>query len=641
MGSKEMSEYEDTIPKRFLTVCDNHSDLTAVLSKDEEEVFQPITFKEMEEKVKILAAGFASLGVGRGDHVGIISDNRKEWYMTDLALLSLGAADVPRGSDSTADEIAYILGHADCSVTIAENKAQMDKILSKANKIESLKTIVLFQGEPTQKSKKAESLEVLPLEELFKRGEKKLEEAPDFVDKEIEKGKSDDLATIIYTSGTTGEPKGVMLTHRNFLFQVDRIYDHIFVKPSHIFLSVLPVWHSFERAVDYIIIGTGATMAYSKPVGSIMLDDMLKVSPQWLASVPRIWEGVRNAVYRNINKEGGIKKILFYFFVSVGTAHACVRNMFFGLTPQFSRRIRPLDVLVSFIPLIILTPFKMLGDLLVFRKLKNKLGGKFIAGISGGGALPTYVDSFFQAAGIRVLEGYGLTETAPILSVRKQNRNVPMTVGPLLKDIEYRVLDKDLAVLPPGKKGVLFVKSDQVMQGYYKRPKETEAVLKEGWLNTGDLAVFTHTGEFKIIGRAKETIVLLGGENIEPVPIEEKLLQSEYIDQVMVVGQDMKFLAALIVPNEEKVLETAEQKGITYFEREDLLNNPEIQELINQEIQSLVNLKTGFKNFEQIFRFKLLPKPFEVGQELTHSLKVRRSVVEDIYKKEIKELFRK
>lgn len=636
-----MSKQEDTIPKRFLSVCAKHPDLAAVLSKDEQGFFQPISFKEMKEKVKILAAGFSSLGVNRGDHVGMISDNRKEWYMSDIALLSIGAANVPRGSDSTADEIAYILGHADCSVTIAENKAQLDKILNKAEEIESLKTIVLFEGQPGQKSKKAEGLEILPLEELFKRGEETLQNTPDFVDKEIEKGKRDDLATIIYTSGTTGEPKGVMLTHRNFLFQVDRIYDHIFVKPSHIFLSVLPVWHSFERAVDYIIICTGATMAYSKPVGSIMLEDMLKVSPQWLASVPRIWEGVRNAVYRNINKEGGIKKVLFYFFVNVGKAHAGLKNMFFGFVPQFRQRVRAIDIVISIIPLIILTPFKLLGDLLVFRKLKNKLGGKFIAGISGGGALPRYVDIFFQAAGIKVLEGYGLTETGPILSVRKQNRPIPMTVGPLLKDIEYRVLDKDLAVLPPGKKGVLFVKSDQIMKEYYKRPKETEAVLKEGWLNTGDLAVFTYTGEFKIIGRAKETIVLLGGENIEPVPIEEKLLQSEYIDQVMVVGQDKKFLAALIVPNVEKVVETADQKGITYFEIEDLVNNPEIHELVNREIQSLVNQKTGFKNFEQIFRFKLLSKPFEIGQELTHSLKVRRSVVEELYKKEIRELFQK
>ncbi len=634
-----MSQNNDTVPKRFRAVVEKHPEIRAVLTKDINGEFQPITYQELYQKVKGFAMGLHSLGVKRGDHLGIISDNRFEWYIADIALLTLGAVDVPRGSDSTADEIGYILGHADCHLSFAENKTQVEKILSKKKDLPLLKKIILFEGNFTNKEKeKHGDVEFFTFKEISERGETALKENPNLFEKEMEEGKSDDLATIIYTSGTTGEPKGAMLTHRNFIFQLERVYDYILVSPGDVFLSILPVWHSFERAVDYIIMNIGATIAYSKPIGKIMLEDMQKVKPHWMASVPRIWEGIRAAIYRNVNSEGGIKKALFHFFVGVGETYAYFYNMFRGLLPQFRKRIRSLDIIISIIPLILLSPLKALGNILVFSKLKARLGGKFIAGISGGGALPPYVDRFFQAAGVLLLEGYGLTETAPILAVRKQKAPVTSTVGPLLRDIEYRVLDENLTPLPPGHKGVLWVKSDQVMKGYYKKPEATAEVLQDGWLNTGDIVIFTHTGEFKVLGRAKETIVLMGGENVEPTPIEDKLVQSEYIDQAMVVGQDQKFLGALIVPNMEKLEQIASAEEKPYIDKEELLEDPEIQNVIYNEIQHLVNSKTGFKPFERIFRFKLLAQPFEVGKELTHTLKIRRDVVNELYKKEIKQL---
>ena len=249
------------------------------------------------------------------------------------------------------------------------------------------------------------------------------------------------------------------------------------------------------------------------------------------------------------------------------------------------------------------------------------------------------MDRFFQAVGIRILEGYGLTETGPILSVRDFTSPVPGTIGPLLPDIEYRLIDSEGALARPGEKGVLYVKSDQVMQGYYKRPEATSEILKDGWLNTGDLAIMTRNEELKIIGRSKETIVLLGGENIEPVPIEEQLSQSDYIDQVMIVGQDQKFLAALIVPNMEAVEAGAQEKGIAYVDAGELLEDPEMVETVNNEIQALVNPQNGFKHFERIFRFKLLEKPFEMGRELTQTMKLRRSVIDELYEREIRDLF--
>ena len=631
---------KETIPKRIREVSRNYRDLTAILSKDKNSVFQIITYGEFYTFIKAMGLGLCAVGVARGDHVGIISDNRKEWIITDIALLGLGAVDVPRGSDSTDLEISYILRHADCKLSFAENKTQTEKILSRIKEIPLLKTIIIFEKDYDDAFVKAHpEVRILDFESVLASGKKELAAKPDFFDGEVDKGTCDDLATLIYTSGTTGEPKGVMLSHRNFIFQLERVYEHINVQPEHIFISVLPVWHSFERAVEYVILNRAAAIAYSKPIGKIMLEDMEKVKPQWMASVPRIWEGIRAAVYKNASKESGVKKALFHFFVNTGQSFAVLTNMLRGLVPTFRRRVRFLDILISFIPWLLLAPLKGLGNLLVFKKLKTRLGGRFIAGISGGGALPAYVDRFFQAAGILLLEGYGLTETAPILSVRLQKHPVATTVGPIMRDVEFKILDKDGNSMPPGRKGVLFVKSEQIMKGYYKRQDKTEEVLKDGWLNTGDIVVSTHKRELKILGREKETIVLMGGENIEPVPIEDKMQQSEYIDQVMIVGQDQKFLAALIVPNMEKLEEAARERNLPYIDMEELIASMDITELINAEIQNLINSKNGFKIFERIYKFKLLSKPFEVGKEMTASLKIKRNIVNDIYKKDIQKLF--
>ncbi len=635
-----MNPTGDTIPKRFLEVVEQYPEITAFLSKDEQEVFQPTTYAELKELIARTAAAFSSIGIKRGDHIGLISDNRKEWYMTDIAVLSLGAVDVPRGSDTTLDEIEYILGHADCRVCIAEDKAQTEKILERKTKLPNLKQIIILDkdGENVDKSL-AKGVDIHLFHKLQEKGKNLLAKTPDFLEKEISLGKGDDVVTIIYTSGTTGEPKGVMLTNRNYTFQLDRIYDHVPVQSGEVFLSVLPIWHSFERAVDYVVMNRGATIAYSKLIGKIMLEDFKKVRPHWMTSVPRIWELVRNSTYRKINEEKGAKRGIAMFLLAASQVHASLATLVEGRLPQFRKRSRFLDVLIGIIPLILFTPLKGLGTLLVFKKIKASLGGRFIAGISGGGALPPYVDQFFQAAGIMLLEGYGLTETGPILAVRLLRKPVTSTVGPLLRDIQYKILDKEGREVGPGEKGVLWVKSDQVMQGYYKRPEATEAVLQNGWLNTGDITMATVNNEIKIIGREKETIVLMGGENIEPTPIEERLVQSEYIDQVMVVGQDMKYLAALIIPNREKVEKTAEEKSISYLQYEDLVAAPEIQEIINDEVQGLINNRNGFKNFERIYRSAILPNHFEAGKELTQTLKVKRDVVNDLYKKEISKLF--
>lgn len=631
----------ETLPKRMRDLARRHGERPFSWTKDKDDIFQPTSFAEMWKTVTALAAGLREIGVQRGDHVGIMSHNRREWLFTDLAIMALGAVDVPRGADSTAEEMSYILHHGDCGITVAEDAAQCEKILSRREHIPALKQIILFEHQTPLPE--APGITITTWQDILDRGRAAGEAAIQTIEAEVDAGDTDDLATILYTSGTTGEPKGVMLAHRSFLFQMDRLEKILFLTPNDIFLTVLPVWHAFERAVEYICLNYGASLAYSKPVGSVMLGDMARIRPTWMTSVPRIWEGIRSAVLRNVRSQSVFRQAMFHFFLGVGEMHSSFSNMLMGRVARFQPRSRALEVAVAIIPTVLLTPLRLLGNALVFGKIRRRLGGRFVAGVSGGGALPPHVDQFFRAAGITILEGYGLTETGPVLAVRPQYRPIPGTVGPLLPDVEYRVIAEAAAAgtsVGPGEKGELHVRSPQVMLGYYKKPAETaEVLLDGGWLRTGDLVVFTMTGDFRIVGRSKETIVLLGGENVEPQPIEEAILQSDLVDQAMVVGQDQKFLGALIVPDREQLLELARELATEYVEEADLWEDQAIHARFYREVQERVNRTTGFRNFEQVFRIKLLSQPFQVGEELTQTMKIRRNVVEDKYKREINALF--
>lgn len=645
----------NTIPQMYIEVAQRQPDVTAQLSKDAQGTFQPTSYGTLLKEVSICAHGLHHLGIRRGDKVGFISDNRKEWLIADLAMLGLGAADVPRGCDATAQEIAYILSWSECATVILENDRQLQKILDikagllpfssqslKESPYAHLKTVILFDPPAPSMLEQAigAGLAVFTFADIMREGLAFYEQDPEFFQHEAAKGGRGDLATIIYTSGTTGDPKGVMLSHGNFLHQTEYLPSIIGVKSGDVFLSVLPVWHSFERVVQYIILQAGATIAYSKPVGSILLADMQAVQPQWFTSVPRIWESIKDSVYKMIRQSGGVKKAMFSMFVGIGEAHAYFRNMLFDRLPKFAPRARAIDIAVAIIPFVLLSPLRALGDILVFKKIREKLGKGFIAGISGGGALPPSVDKFFDALGILILEGYGLTETAPVLGVRLRTHPVTGTVGPIHRGTEIRIVDEHGKVLPAGQKGVIQVRGPQVMLGYYRRPDLTAKILSEdGWLDTGDLGMLTIHGEIKIVGRAKDTIVLRGGENIEPVPIEQRLCESPYIQQAVVLGQDQKYLAALIVPREEALIQWAEENEIPFADYASLLEQPEVKELIDGEINACVNMKNGFKPFERIFRFALLARPFEPGRELSAKQELKRHTINELYKNQIRALF--
>jgi long-chain acyl-CoA synthetase len=632
----------DTIPQMFLERVRSFQELPAQHSKDETGKFEAWSYSELLDDIKVFAAGLLELGVVKGDHVGLISDNRREWLIADLAILGLGAADVPRGCDATEQEILYILDFSECRIAVLENEKQLGKIVSRKAGMAGLAMALLFEEvSPGAKAAAAAAgLNVVTFAETCVLGASRAALRPAEYEEEAASGSRDELATIIYTSGTTGEPKGVMLSHGNFLHQTDVVPSLIRILPGHVFLSVLPVWHSFERVVQYIVLSAGAGIAYSKPIGSVMLADMEAIRPHWLTSVPRIWESVMDGVYRTLKNQSVVKKALFSFFVGIGESYAFFREHLLGRVAQFAPRIRGLEALWSLVPFLLLLPLRMLGVMLAFKTVKNKLGGRFIAGISGGGALPPAVDRFFSAIGILILEGYGLTETAPLIGVRPQDRPVMGTVGPVIRGAELKIVDELGERLPAGSKGLIMIRGPQVMLGYYKRPDLTAKVLGEdGWLDTGDLGMLTRRGELRITGRAKDTIVLRGGENVEPSPIEQKLSESEYIRQAVVLGQDQKYLAALIVPDQDAVTAWAQENAILIVDYESLLQQPEIVELIDYEMNELVSARNGFKSFERIFRFILLPTPFEVGKELSAKQEIKRHAIVDTYHKEVKRLF--
>ena len=618
-------------------------DIIAQYSRDPAGWFATRTYKQLYEELRWVAAGLLDLGVKRGDPVGLISDNRQEWLAADFGTLSIGACDVPRGCDATVQELRYILSFTECAVTFAENQKQLDKILSIKDDLPLLKYIITFEIVDAESAAQAKShaLTVYSYAELINKGKARRAAHPEEVDAEMDKGKADDLATIIFTSGTTGEPKGVMLTHWNFLHQLPCFRLAFDVKPADVWLSTLPVWHVFERAIEYVIFYYNSSIAYSKPIASVLMADFINIKPHWMVSVPRVWEAIMDGIYRNVKQMGGLNKLFFDFFVSFGIMYNYFRDLCFGLIPNYHGRIRALDALMGFFPWLALLPLRGLAYLIVFRRLRKRLGGRFKSGISGGGTLPSKTDFFFNGAGLRLFEGYGLTETAPIVCVRQFRKPRRGTVGQIFEDMEVKILSNEGKELPPGHNGIIHIKGPQIMKGYFKKPEMTDAVIsKDGWFNTGDIGMLTRDNELRITGRAKDTIVLSGGENVEPVPIEQKIKESPHIQQCVVVGQDQKYIAALIVPIQETIMAFAEEHNIPIVDYELLLEQPEIIDLISNDVSELVNQKTGFKTFERIYKFRLLAKPFEPIKEISSKMEPLRHKIAQNYHREIQSLFK-
>ncbi len=614
------------------------------------------------------AAGLRLLNVGHGTHVGIVSDNRPEWMQCDLAVIGLGAVDVPMGADITNAEIGILLNHAECPVIICETWELASRVLSANSRHTSLSQIVVIEAEPEagdsdsdnderqkqdeqnihglreQASETARSQQVgiCSLSQLLARAAAEETISRNKLEELLAAGDEDDPVTILYTSGTTGVPKGVVLTHRSFLFQIERVPNRLPVERGQIFMSALPIWQSFERAAEYIVLACGGTLAYSKPMLRALFSDLRAYSPHYATGVPRLWEGLQRSYQTELVSRTLRTWTLF------ADKWARARDRVLGRRPVWSTNS---DILYR----MMLLPYAvsvcipgLVGRYLAYRKLRARFGPNFIAGISGGGALPAHTGRFYRAAGINLLEGYGLTEAGPILAIRDYFHQVTGTVGTLLPDIESRIIDEHGREVAVGEHGVLHVRGASVMNGYYRNPELTDAVIESGWLDTGDIVARARGGELAIIGRAKDTIILLGGENVEPEPIEEHLRRSPLIEDVMVVGQDKRYLAALVVVDPGEAGRFLKEHGETdVYEQSDtitpsrarLAESSLLYNRVRQDIADCVSAGSGYRLHEQIYRFTLIPRAFREPDELTHTRKKRRRTIEENFKQTIREMY--
>ena len=543
---------EMTMPQLFFSRAASDGERVLQMEKDSKGKFISYTYAQVAAKVRALALSLMDLGLDRGDLVGHISDNRADWLVADLAIQSCGAANVPRGRDSMAGELSFILSTTESRIVFVENAQMLDKILSIRKDLPAMRTIVVTDGSKLtalDSLAKDHDVEILLQADLVEKGMARLASESSKVDSSVAAGRMDELATVIFTSGTTGEPKGVMLTQSN-LNSIAAEIDNIGypIGAGQRWLSVLPVWHSFERILQYAIIYLRSTIAYSKPIGKILLNDLQRVNPHIMGSVPRIWETVKNGVYAQMKSAKPVVRGLFNFFVGVGKARMKYYNLFHGLTRDYRKRSRIVSVLRSFLPLAVLTPLYKLGDALVFRKIKTKLGNSFVVGISGGGSLPQAVDEFFQSR--HRPQALGEEGARYPLSVREDPAEDRRRER---KALRTRTEGRALCEGTSGDEGLL---------------QETRA-HREGHRRGGMVQYRRVNGEYSIVGRAKDTIVLSGGENVEPVPIEETINDSPYVAASVVVGQDRKYLSALVVIDQGMVERYLKDSHIYYTRRRD------------------------------------------------------------------------
>jgi long-chain acyl-CoA synthetase len=635
---------EKTLPKILKAVAKKYPRVGAQYFRNAKGGFDVVTYNSLLLIMLDFGAGLLASGIRRGDHIGLISDNRKEWFQADMGLMAIGAADVPRGCDVSERDLRFILSSAECKTVIAENTAQATRILGMKAVLPLLARLIVF--DPAKKDTEIAALaercavELCSFDDIRAHGRRFRAGNRGAVEAELDKGGWDDLACIIFTSGTTGEPKGAMLSHGNFITQLDELNERIYLHPGERAILVLPVWHAFERLCEYVAASQAAGLCYSKPVGSALLSDMQKLNPQLLPAVPRVFEALYDGIRRTVRKKGGVSAGLFAFFVAIAKLHSALDRRLFRKTARFSNDYIVLQWLALGVPWLLLYPLKLLGGVFVFRKIRTRLGIGFRAGISGGGALPPNIDAFFWAIGIRVVEGYGLTETAPVVCVRPVDAPVFGTVGKPIRGVEAQVVDSEGKPLPAGQQGSLRIRGGTVMKGYYKRADLNAAVLSsDGWFDTGDLAVFTVSGELALRGRKKDTIVLRGGENVEPLPLELKLAESRYVAQAVVVGQNERYLGALILPEKDEVAAYAAEQGLAAASYGELLKTPEIGKLFYREIRDAVSAKNGFRSFERIGRFVLLEEAFAAGKTLSAKQEIMRYKLPEIYAREFKQLF--
>ncbi|MEM6447966.1 MAG: AMP-binding protein [Cyanobacteria bacterium P01_D01_bin.123] len=631
--------------------CGNTLALWNPHSKPEEQ----FSYRELYDAIQDFAGGLQALGVGAGARVAIVADNSPRWFVADQGSLMMGAVNVPRGATAPVSELAYILEHSGSSAIVAQDAATLQPLIDSIQRL-GIELAILLSDESTDALPELDAVKWMTYREVLALGT-----ARKFAPVDIERSH---LATIIYTSGTTGNPKGVMLSHGNLMHQVENLRPVVNPAVGDRVLTILPTWHSYERSGEYYLLSRGCTQIYT--TRRYIKQDLQQYSPSYMIAVPRIWETVYEGVQRQLREAKPFMQKLVKWFLTRSERWVLLRRQLQGRS-LVRDRLSPVDTFLARLQWLFLTPIHFLGDRIVYRKIRQAVGSKFNHAISGGGALPPYLDAFYEIVGIDILVGYGLTETSPVLSARRPERNVRGTSGPPVPYTELQICHPDtLQPLPRGTtmlesrnyQGLIRARGPQIMQGYYRNLEATEkAIDAEGWFNTGDLGWLTPDGDIVITGRAKDVIVLTNGENIEPQPIEDACSQSESIDQIVLVGQDQKRLAALVYPNVKTLLGVHRDRlapaATKLTSNDDLdvwVQHPEIisvlaadsetRSQVLNELQTLIKARPGYRPDDLIGDLRFIPEPLTMNNGLmTQTYKIRRNRVAERYVDLIAELY--
>ncbi len=591
-----------SIPEMFFSQANKYGDKPVQQYKRAGQ-WVNITWNQMKREVEQIALGLVELGLNKGENVCILAENRPEWAHADLGIVAAGGVNAAIYATNTPQQVEYIINDSEARFIFASNKLQLDKIMKIRSNIPKLKKVIVFDSPDTNPDKDF----IISLESLKSLGASAKDKAA--IDKRYNTIQPDDLLTIVYTSGTTGEPKGAMLTHKNLLTNCEDVEAYVPIKDTYIALSFLPLSHSFERMAGYYtMLFYGAAIAYAESIDKV-ISNIAEVKPNVMVSVPRVYEKMYAKIIEGVETGSSSKKKIFYWALDTGKQTMPYKlggkPIPFGLNLKYA-----------------------IAKKLVFRKIKEILGGRLLFFVSGGAPLSKELGEFFYAADIMIIEGYGLSETSPVLTVNPFGKMKYGTAGKPIPNCEIRIAPD----------GEILAKGPMIMKGYFKKPEATQEVIdKDGWFHTGDIGFLDNEGYLHITDRKKDLIVTAGGKNIAPQPIENLLKMNRYIEQVAMIGDKKPYCVALVTPKFDAVEAYAKQNNIVYKDRKELVSNTQIVALIQNAID---NVNASLAKYETIKKFKVLPTEFsqETG-ELTPTLKIKRRVVMEKYKDTIEELY--
>ena len=585
----------ETVPQVFINAVKKYTDRVAMRKKDFG-LWHDITWNEYYRLAKYVGSALISMGLKKGDCVSIIGDNCPEWVIIDLGIQCAGGVAVGVYSTNAWPQVEYVIQNSESKFFFLENEEQLDKWLNFRDKVPHLKKVIVWDLEGLRQFKDPM---FIAYDEFLEIGRQIVEKEPDLFENRMNEVTPEDLSVLIYTSGTTGLPKGAMLTHRNVTWMGRAIEKENPLYDTDEVLSFLPLCHIFERLFSVFgHISHGFTVNFIESLDTVT-DNMREVSPTVGYAVPRIWEKYLSAVYIRMSDATWFKKLVFGIAFKIGQKRATLMMNFKPV---------PFYLKVSY----------QLAYLAVFRKLKDRLGfDRLRVAYSGAAPISPDVLHFFQSIGVNLIEGYGQTEDTGVTCVSRIGKVKFGTVGPPLTGTEVKIAED----------GEILVRSPSVFKGYYKNPESTKETLKDGWLYSGDVGELDEDGYLKITDRKKDIIVTAGGKNITPQYIENQLKFSSYINDAVIIGDNRKFISALIMIDEDNVVKYAQDNKVQFSTYKDLTQSPEIFKLIDKEVN---NVNSGLSRVEQIKKFTIIPKKlYEEDGEVTPTMKVKRKFINE------------